>query len=159
MSFIACSTHKTGVGNSWITMPIVCTNTIRNLVGSLSHFLGSPILPFLEVRALGLSKTSGPMGRRSVLGRSWAHIGRDMVGSRGTGDVGGSSDPVKNFIVDVVLNMFIVVVIVVSIWNVIVDVVMNEFNVVVIVVNIVMDQLIVVVIVVRRWSEAQRGGC
>ena len=98
------------------------------------------------------------MGRWSVLGRSWAQIGRDIVG-RGMGDVSGSSDPVQHFTIDVVMYMFEVVVIVVSIMNVIVDVVMIIRGVVVIVVNIVMDHLVVVVIVVRRWGEAQRGGC
>ena len=147
MLVITWSTHSTGVGSSSITMPIVCTNTIRHLFGSLSHFPGGPIPPFLEVRALGLREKSGPMGRWSVPGRSWAQIGRDMVG-RGMGDVSGNRDPIQHFVTDVVMFMLAVVVVIVYILKVNVDVVMNALMVVVIVVNIVMDLFKVVVIVV-----------
>ena len=88
------------------------------------------------------------MGRWSVLGRSWAQTGRNIVG-RGMGDVSGSSDPIQYFTIDVVMYILKVVVVVVSIMNVTVDVVMIILGVVVIVVNIVMDHFKVVVIVVR----------
>ena len=73
------------------------------------------------------------------------------------GVVSGRIDPVKHFINDVVMNMFVVVVVIVNILIVNVDVVMNIFKVVVVIVNIVMDHLEVVVVVVMGRGKAQRG--